>query len=226
MSDRIDDVLELLRSDIDKAIHDALAEGPALNTILGVEKSADSLPYRIREVEWPRVADGLSRCAIVDIDLAYELTLDLLAPLRQLEDTAHTTIDGLAALARRARLAERTTVLNLVVEAALEPHHEVDALDTLLSDRQGMWRLLARDPIAAHVKQLGIVDVVDPQCRLPAGVSALLIKLDDGPTVRTVEDDFRVTWRREGSPASDVRFSLTQRFFVESAGRVIVLARV
>lgn len=231
MSDDVEDLVGKLLPKLRSAVTDGLKSGPKLETYLDLDPLTDPQPYRV-DVTWQTYSHehclgvggvlyhaSLEQC-IPQSHGAIELALVWDVDVVDMRDNARKLLDGAKSFAERARDFERKTVLWMVAEKAIEGgSYGLDSVKWHVAEQGGSWRLIASGSDADAAKKEGVVEeLVAPIGCLPAGVTAMLVRLRTGPTMRRVVDDLTLTVHRLSTEA--VQLKLSERFFLEGDGAV------
>lgn len=232
MPDQIDDLMTEHLPDIKQAVENGLKVTPALEDYLPVEVVTSSLPYRMTSVHWlPRAFSPRTRAwgqlmckrsvCVPEFEGAIELAVTTEITFDYLRDDRDGVLARARELARKARLYERRSVLEVLCNNAMSTiPYTIESIEERSEELGGSARLLAtlaRDEIADSAATAGMVEnVVNSVSELPAGVHALLIATLDGPVVRRVVDDLTPTWRRQ---ADGISLCISERLYVDCPGR-------
>lgn len=232
MGDRVDDLMTMIWPKLEEEVTAGLDLKPPLKDYLPVDKLAKSEPYRLMESpDWedcqsiPTSGSSLRRFRTNDaFEGAYELAVRFRVSMYTLEDDQRALPQRGKQFAERARLAERQAALTLLGDDNPVGAYNKDVIVAAAADRypEGPVRLVVRHTgeTSEAVKKSGVVDtVVDAHGLLPKGVMAILLTLNNGPTVRRVVDDFTATWMR--SPGGGVTLTLSERFFLDHPTRAV-----
>ncbi len=222
MGDRFDDLMAKCRPDIEKRITAGLAEGRKLESYVRVDALEHPSSYRMTSTPWidkERSEDLVLRQCNPLAEGAWELVRTMNVEVDQLRDNSRKVLDDVKEFAKSARQEERRIVMKLIADEKPDIDYDVDNVVTEVERLQGPCRLIGKGQIANEAKKRGIVEeVTEPDESLPTGVSAMLIRMTNGPAVQRVED-LSLSWQRKA--ADRIEFRLSERFFMDGVEHAV-----